>query len=123
MILWAWAELMGVCHFKKIMKGSGTMRSGSLVVTLILCIIIITLFYFYWSLSGQLKMVRTERNTVKSELRYSEGERNKMNDRMKTLDDNIRTLHSDMRLMKDQKSKLESTVEDLNSQLVRWNLY
>lgn len=99
----------------------GTMRSGSLVVTLVLCSIIIVLFYFYWSLSGQLKDVRSERNTANSELRYSEAERNKMSDRIKTLDENLRMMHSDIRQMDSHKVKAESVIADLHNQVVSGN--
>ena len=102
-----------------IMKGGKMPRfSSSYLVTIVLCSIIVTLLYFYWSVSGQLKTEKDDKISMRSGLQAMDAEKEKLIVRLKTLANDLQSQEKDNIIFQTENKELKGQLEEAQNKLV-----
>lgn len=96
-----------------------TRYNGSIIIYAILTVLLVTLLYFSWSLSTEVKRFKAEKNSLQTELSHNERESSKFRNQVQSLNDELQKANKHKSVQENEKEKLTTELSDVKGSLVR----
>lgn len=91
---------------------------GSPIISIVLCVIVFMLLYFYWSVGNQLKAVKNEVSSYKEALKVKEDETEKLNNRIHVLTEDLQTENKGKRESETKWRSVKTQLDEAQMKLV-----
>lgn len=92
--------------------------SNSPIISVVLCVIIFMLLYFYWSVGNQLKTTKQEISSYKEALKVREDEKEKLNNRLYVLTEDLKKESRGKREMETKARSVKVQLDEAQMKLV-----